>query len=303
MSLKDSLQEYVKNNTKSVTVRPSLKYPELSVLKYKKSVFYNDTWDEYLEHCRGTVVDADFNLVTYPFQKIYNYGIEKRAPNFSPNTKIVAYRKVNGFMVSLSLYKGEVLISTTGSLDSDFIDMAKDMMEYHKPLYQWKDGMEEDVTYLFECVHPDDPHIIPEDKGMYYLGCRKNEWGSVVDGFNSFGKWQNQAYSIFGCHPVGCLMTTVDRILELVKTAKHEGFVFYNSDNQATKIKTPYYLTSKWVARNPRTDKLVDLQNDIKKNLDEEYHNLVDRIRENIVEYTQMDEQARLAWVRENINM
>ena len=61
---------------------------------------------------------------------------------------------------------------------------------------------------------------------------------------------------------------------------------------------SPYYLTSKWVARNPRTDKLVNLQNDIKHNLDEEYYPLVDAIRANIVEYTAMDEQARLAWVR-----
>jgi hypothetical protein len=40
------------------------------------------------------------------------------------------------------------------------------------------------------------------------------------------------------------------------------------------------------------------MQADIKKNLDEEYYPLVDAIRENIVEYTMMDEQARLAWVR-----
>jgi hypothetical protein len=57
-------------------------------------------------------------------------------------------------------------------------------------------------------------------------------------------------------------------------------------------------LTSKWVARNPRTDKLVDLNKDIKQNLDEEYYPLVDAIRANIDEYTAMDEQARLAWVR-----
>jgi hypothetical protein len=52
------------------------------------------------------------------------------------------------------------------------------------------------------------------------------------------------------------------------------------------------------VARNPRTDKLVDLNKDIKQNLDEEYYPLVDAIRANIVEYTAMDEQARLEWVR-----
>jgi hypothetical protein len=93
----------------------------------------------------------------------------------------------------------------------------------------------------------------------------------------------------------------VAALKNLTKTVRHEGFVFYDEHNVSAKIKSPYYLTSKWVARNPRTDKLVDLKNDIKHNLDEEYYPLVDAIRENIEAYTAMDEQARLAWVREQL--
>ena len=92
--------------------------------------------------------------------------------------------------------------------------------------------------------------------------------------------------------------TNMARLQELVKECKHEGYVFYTDEGVSAKIKSPYYLTSKWVARNPRTDKLVDLNKDIKHNLDEEYFPLVDAIRANIVEYTAMDEQARLSWVR-----
>jgi hypothetical protein len=43
------------------------------------------------------------------------------------------------------------------------------------------------------------------------------------------------------------------------------------------------------------------LNKDIKHNIDEEYYGLIDAIRANIVEYTAMDEQARLAWVREQL--
>jgi hypothetical protein len=87
----------------------------------------------------------------------------------------------------------------------------------------------------------------------------------------------------------------------MTKECRHEGYVFYTADGVSAKIKSPYYLTSKWVARNPRTDKLVDLNKDIKHQLDEEYYPLVDAIRANIAEYTVMDEQARLAWVREQL--
>jgi len=51
------------------------------------------------------------------------------------------------------------------------------------------------------------------------------------------------------------------------------------------------------VARNPRTDKL--LTKEFKEQIDEEYYPLLEHIRANIVEYTAMDEQARLAWCRE----
>jgi hypothetical protein len=82
----------------------------------------------------------------------------------------------------------------------------------------------------------------------------------------------------------------------MVKTVKHEGFVFYDENGVGAKIKSPYYLTAKWVARNPRTDKL--LTKEFREQIDEEYYPLLEHIRENIVEYTALDEQARLVWVR-----
>jgi hypothetical protein len=131
--------------------------------------------------------------------------------------------------------------------------------------------------------------------GMYLLGYRANTWDSHVHIDPT--ELSNLARE-FNTLPVAHTRLTLGTLLKAVKLVKHEGFVFYADNGVSAKIKSPYYLTSKWVARNPRTDKLVNLQNDIKKNLDEEYYPLVDAIRANIEEYTAMDEQARLAWVR-----
>jgi hypothetical protein len=144
---------------------------------------------------------------------------------------------------------------------------------------------------MFECVHRNDPHIIPETEGMYYLGHRLKMWGSPVE-------VSTDMPSMFGCYGTEHMRISVGELKELVKNVRHEGFVFYAMGGVSSKIKSPWYLTNKWVARNPRTDKLVNMQNDIKKNLDEEYYPLVDAIRANIDEYTALDEQARLAWVR-----
>ena len=301
MSFNDELKEYIET---SGLVNMKECGDGIYVLKYKKKVFYDNLWNEYIAECRGSIVDKDFNLVTYPFTKIYNYGIEKEAPVLAPDTKVTAFRKVNGFMIAMTVHNGELLISTTGSTANDYVEYAKEMMVTHMPLTDWRltlGGADcENMTFMFECVHPSDPHIVPEKSGMYLLGCRENKWGSKVMHEPFF--LQDFA-SMLNCFTPESTTTNMSRLQEMAKECKHEGYVFYCEDGVSAKIKSPYYLTSKWVARNPRTDKLVDLNKDIKHNLDEEYYPLVDAIRANIVEYTAMDEQARLAWVRNYLEM
>ena len=295
---KDELKKFVEDNPKLVSMRPAGE--GIFVLKYKKKVFFDNLWNEYLEECRGTIVDADFNVVSRPFTKVYNYGIEKQAPVLADETKVTAYRKVNGFMVAMTWYNGDILVSTTGSTDSPYVAMAKEMMLTHQSWIDWQFAVRgaEGYTLMFECVHPNDPHIVVEKPGMYFLGWRENSWESKVHGFGSEIVWKFFAEYDLKCFFAESYHMTIAELQVAVKEVKHEGFVFYTATNVSSKIKSPYYLTSKWVARNPRTDKLVDLNNDIKRNLDEEYYPLVDAIRANIVEYTAMDEQARLAWVR-----
>ena len=263
------------------------------VLKYKKKVFYDNLWNDHIAECRGSIVDADFNLVSYPFTKIYNYGIEKEAPALKADTKVTAHRKINGFMVACTLHDGKLLVSTTGSTDSPYVAMAKELIDEAKYLdlcSRWAG-----YTFMFECVHRNDPHIVPEKEGMYILGYRENQWHSRVEHDPFMLMEMGRA---LGCFVPESILTNMAQLQVLAKECKHEGYVFYTDDGVSAKIKSPYYLTSKWVARNPRTDKLVDLNKDIKHNIDEEYYGLIDAIRANIAEYTALDEQARLEWVR-----
>jgi hypothetical protein len=287
----NELKNYVSENPKLVSMKPAGE--GLYVLKYKKKVFYDNLWNDYIAECRGTIVDTDFNVVSRPFTKIYNYGIEKEAPVLPLDTLVDVYRKVNGFMVAVTWHNGELLVSTTGSTTGDYVDMAResiDVARYSNVCRQWYN-----TTFMFECVHTRDPHIVPELEGMYLLGYRSKDWNSrvMID-----SKVLRMLEIEFDTRPVEHAVMSVGRMLDVVKSVRHEGFVFYTKDGVSAKIKSPYYLTSKWVARNPRTDKLVDLNKDIKKNLDEEFYPLVDAIRANIEEYTALDEQARLAWIR-----
>ena len=299
---KDELKQYVKDNPKLVKMRPAGE--GIYVLKYSKTVFFDGLWNDYLEECRGTIVDEDFNVISRPFTKIYNYGIEAKAPKLADDVMVTAYRKVNGFMVAMTWYNGDILVSTTGSTANDYVDMAKEMMLKHACWEDWQMALStadcQGMTFMFECVHPNDPHIVPEEAGMYFLGWRENSWDSKVNGYSyeTAHVWSLFAGDTLKCFAPEAFQTSVGDLVKLSKVVKHEGFVFYTEDGVSAKIKSPFYLTSKWVARNPRTDKLVDLNRDIKHNIDEEYYGLIDAIRLNIEAYTAMNEQERLEWVR-----
>ena len=297
------LKEFVEQNPDLVKMKEVA--PGMFVLKYTKKVFYKGLWNEYLEECRGTIVDKYFNVIQRPFTKIYNYGVQKQAPVLDDDTEITAFEKINGFMVAVTWHNGKLLVSTTGSIDSPFVDMA---MEY---INQVKDEMEnfcdfyKDFTWLFECCHQNDPHIIQQEYGLYLIGCQHKSWESQLLVLSEFVNISHATtlnnYKKDIIKVPKQYFTTVGELKKMVKSVRHEGFVFYTASGVAAKIKSPYYLMAKWVARNPNTAKLMDLNNDIKERIEEEFYPLVDKIRENIEEYTALDEQSRLAWVRKEL--
>lgn len=292
---KNELREFVENNPKLVTMRESVRYPGLFVLKYSKKVFYDGLWNDYLEECRGTVIDKDFNLIVHPFTKIYNHGVESRSPVFKPTDTVMAYDKVNGFMASVTTYKGELLVSTTGSLDSEFAVMAERMVWGHNISEMKRLTQNGEFTLMFEVCHPDDPHIIPEQTGLYFLGFRRNDWvaGMGHMALESVAELITEdAYKMDAKAVPSYSVTTVADLEERMKTSTREGVVFYAADGRAAKIKTKYYLIQKLLAR--RKD-ITSLNMEI---VDEEYYPLINAARAAGDAFTALDEQARLAWCR-----
>ena len=299
MNFREELAAFVNDNPKLVTMKP-IGIDSLYILKYTRKVFYNNLFNQYLERCRGTIVDAEFNLITNPFTKIYNFGIEENAPTILPDERVMAIRKVNGFMVSLSWF-GDIIVSTTGSTSSEYVKMAKEMMLEHRPWSVWQELLYEGRlnTFMFECVHPNDPHIIPEIAGMYFLGGRKNEWDADVEGFRYGMEWHKMAKLGFNCHAPETYVTTMENVQRMVKDCHHEGFVVYTEDGRCTKIKSPYYLTKKLFARCPNAEKLVNRS--MRQRVPEEFYGLLDLIQSMPDKFLAMPEQDRLRWIRQQL--
>jgi hypothetical protein len=289
-------QEYLKNQD-LVTLKQTSN-PDLFVLKYKRKVFFGkDLWNDFLRECRGLVVDKDWNIVSLPFTKIHNYGIEKDAPAFSDDEKVFASRKVNGFMIAVTWYKDDLLWSTTGSIDSDFVGYAKEIFEswseHGRAIFRKRIAENTDRTFMFECVHPRDPHIVEEETGLYFIGLREKSFSAKP--FLAPKCVEEVYWGETGVRVDDTYYVKFSVLKDMAKNAKHEGFVFesVHSDYRCSKIKSPHYLTKKFLMRG-NWEKFLRSQ----KELPEEFIGLVSWIKEVEREnFFELDERARREYV------
>lgn len=235
------------------------------------------------------------------FDKIFNYGENKTGDNWCDTDQVFVTRKVNGFCGFLTNVNGKLIISTTGSLDSVFIEYARDYLNDITP------GMcKHGVTYLFEICHPTDPHIIPENYGAYFLGAVEHSTGLHYYKFDSiYSDLISSAIENFAALGIHTddepELWSFGDLKKHVHTVKHEGYVIVNARlGETLKIKSPYYLFNKFLAR-VGTSKLITRINsgNIFQTIDEEYYSLVNKIKANGVEkFAALDEQARLKYLR-----
>ena len=282
-------KEWIEANKHLVTVKESKNYPGLFVVKYKNRVFYDNSWTPELQQCRGLVLDSEYNVVVRPFDKIFNYM--ENGTTFDRDDVVTYTRKVNGFMGAMT-YSEEYghIYSTTGSLDSSYASLAKKhLQQYERCLH--KSGM----TLLFEICDPSDPHIIKENEGVYLIGIVWNYgYHEPEDTLDKFADYFNMKR----------FKSEVGRfsdIVKLSKECKHEGYVvrLCNDQSKFIKLKSPYYLVTKLLARKNGNSLIAMLENinETKKTIDEEYYPLLDYLSSIKEQFTQQTEQERITTI------
>jgi len=289
---KDTVKNFVETHPELVSVKETSN-PDLLVLKYKNKVFYKNLWTPEICECRGTVIDKNWDIVSRPFTKIFNYG-EALAPEIAGDDMVMSTRKINGFMGAITVYNGELLYSTTGTIDSDYAKLLKntverfcdvDMIQRFLSDYKFVAGkpVTKKYTMIVEICLKEDEHIVPEKEGVYLLSIRRNAWDS-----------ENHPFSEFMLDAVadGCGMLrpewserTFDEVLDDIKTCNHEGFVVYTTSckyphDKELKIKSPYYLVTKFLGRMGKNnvDKMFDDPEKFKASMDEEFYSVIDYI-------------------------
>lgn len=289
---KERMRAYVMANEHLVSVKKQA--PGVTVLKYKNKVFYKHLWTPELCELRGTVVDDDFNIIQRTFTKIFNVG-EDKAPKIHRDTPVTAAEKINGFMGAATIRNDELFVSTTGSIASEFADMAREhIMKLH-----WR-YMDPALSYTFEICDESDQHIVPEKFGAYLLGARRKDWGSHQHALSE-DMLDHVAAEMGAMRPKWQRYDTYQELKDKVRTVNHEGFVIWDDFGNEVKIKSPYYLATKFLGRKTveRMEKILDDPREAKKILDEEYYVVIDYLATHKDTFMEMAELERMAFLRE----
>lgn len=241
----------------------------LAITKYAKKVFYDNLWDVdcALLDARGIVTNEHNGIVVWPFTKIFNYG--ENGTTLPLDQEVVWVEKVNGFLgcVTATMDYG-VIYSTTGSIDSDFVELIKK----HVSEYDIENAR---LTYMFEIVDETDPHIVEHEPGAYLIGARILESGDMVD--EDVLDWIAEDH---GWKRPKWGEARFGDVVKMAQEVKHEGFVVrdLSSGELLLKIKSPHYLSKKFIMRMGagKVKAMWENPEQYKQIIDEEFAELVE---------------------------
>ena len=300
-------EDYLRLGKRDFSIKPSKKFPQLSVLKYARSVFYENRFDNALLEMRGIVLDPHNQIIIRPFNKVFNYS-ERIAANsrypihIADDHRLTAVVKVNGFLGCCTYvrlpenhpshgadFDNQILYSTTGSLDSDFAKLVQRHCAQYQALFQAYPNH----TFMFEITDPGDVHIIRETFGETLIGIR-----NVATGEQFTESRLDQIAQEHGiARPQTLTDITFGELKALLKTVEHEGFMVFDADTgeMLFKLKSPYYLISKFLGRSNEGNLGRKLD---KRHVDEEYYPLIDHIREHQATFNAMSEHEKIAFIQ-----
>lgn len=130
----------------------------LLLVKYNKSGLYFG-YNNLYNCCRGKVIDLETNkIVAYAFDKFFNLN-ESEETNIKTVRQLLSRAnavsimdKLDGTLVSTTQYKNDLLVTTNGEFNNEFIDISKDLIKSKYPELNKKTNP--NYTYIFELIHP-----------------------------------------------------------------------------------------------------------------------------------------------------
>lgn len=215
----------------------------LDNLNYTARAQYGREWNEVTEQCRGLVVSRQDNpaIVGRPFRKFFNVGEHGDGDDFGalPVEPFEVFDKLDGSLIVVSLYAGEVVISSRGSFWSDQAQAAGKLW---RALYGGRLAPEFGTTWCFEYIAPWNRIVVDygvEEK-LVFLAAIDNATGEDEIDFE-----RNWAPKLFECVKRFDALDDMDQIIAMSSEDGHaneEGFVVRFESGMRAKVKHAEYV-------------------------------------------------------------
>ena len=215
---------------------------------------------DIVRECRGLILDAEtFEVVSYPFNKFFNYG-ESHAANIDWSSAHVE-SKIDGSIMKVVNLDGNFLISTNGVIDAfkcnlpetigcPFNSFGELFMEGMKFYGLGKEDFprlfKPNKTYMFELTSPYNQVVVQwKDTKVWFLGERDNlTFKETFYGDHELSK----VFDVPKVYPIKTIDQCVAAASELPED--EEGYVVCDKDFNRIKVKSPRYVQLHYMAGN-----------------------------------------------------
>lgn len=209
---------------------------DIFIYNYTQKCSYGRYWDNITLMCRGLILSSGGEIISNPFPKFFNVE-ELESPNLPdiPLEPFQVYEKLDGSLGILYKTPYGFRISSRGAFASPQADVGSDMLYRH--LEQHGNHFQDDLTYLFEIIYPDNKIVI--DYGnraeIVLLAVRETDTGKElpIESFLHLGFTIAKRYDG---------IKDYTRLKNLFSAEGKEGFVILFEGGMRMKIKFEEYI-------------------------------------------------------------
>lgn len=229
----------------------------LYTISYKDSGvnFQNDL----VRYARGLTLDSEGKIIIRGFEKFFNYKQLEQVDSaimsdkfkqtyselgFGIKDELEVYEKLDGSLILLSHYKGELVASTTSSIENTYTKIALEFFNEKNNALKGdllKYLEDNGKTLAFEYISPSNQIVVEYEREDFVLiGCIDNATGKelTVKGLKELSKRFN--FTLFKVYK----MTLGDLIKEQKENDKIEGYIVRNKYGKRLKFKVDSWFKS-----------------------------------------------------------
>lgn len=215
-------------------------------LKYNNRNMFKRAWDEFFLKTRGLVINwKEGELVLYPFDKFFELDehkttkLNKVKEDWKKAKTLEITEKIDGSLIIARYYKGELFVSSSGSLEGPHVEIAKEIINKNKEIHKYIKDFH-NYTIVLEMKNTQIPQLIKyQEDTVTIIGMRNMDTLKLLTLKEI--KELSKDYEVPIVKEIKLDMKEILNILEDPQISNNEGYVI-RIDDLLVKFKTKNFI-------------------------------------------------------------